>query len=53
MPTVSTGAVSLTGVMEAKQGCKVQTCDAANAFVQTRLDELKERIILMLREIAV
>ena len=39
--------VSLTAVMEAKQGCKVHTCDTLNAFTQTKLDDVKERIILI------
>ena len=38
--------------MEAKQGCKVQTCDTPNAFMQTKLDDIKERIILTLRGLA-
>ena len=44
--TVSMESVSLTAAMEAKQGCKVQTCNTPNAFMQTQLDDMKVRIIL-------
>ena len=47
-PTVSTELVSMTGVMEAKQGCKVRTSDTPNAFIQTKLKDLKDKIILAL-----
>jgi hypothetical protein len=36
-PTVSTESVSLTAVIEAREGRDVATCDIPNAFIQTRL----------------
>ena len=47
-PTISTELVLTMGVMEAKQGCKVCTSNIPNAFIQTKLDEIKERIVLVL-----
>ena len=44
---MSTEFASLMGMMEAKQDEKVHTADAPNAFTETKLDDTKERIILM------
>ena len=52
-PTVATESVLLTGVMEAKERRKVITLDVPNAFIQTYLEDVDERIILILRGIAV
>ena len=42
----------MTGVMEAKPGCKVCTSDILNAFIQTKLKDLKDRIFSVLQGLA-
>ena len=51
-PTAATESVLLTGTVEAKEKRKVITLDVPNAFIQTRVDNPDERIILVLRGIA-
>ena len=51
-PTASTESVILTGVVEAKEKRNVITLDTPNAFIQTYLENVDERIILILRGIA-
>ena len=50
-PTVSTEAVLITSVLEAKQNRDVMTADIPNAFVQTEVDNKKfgDRIIMKIR----
>ena len=50
-PTVSTEAVLITSVLEAKQNRDVMTADIPNAFVQTEVDNKKfgEQIIMKIR----
>ena len=50
-PTVSTEAVLITSVLEAKQNRDVMTSDITNAFVPTEVDNKKfvERIIMKIR----
>jgi len=48
-PTAATESVLLTGVIEAKEQRNVITLDVPNAFIQTYLENEKERIILVLR----
>jgi len=43
-PTVSTEAVLLTGVIDAKQRCDVMTLDIPNAFVQTTIPKGDKKI---------
>jgi hypothetical protein len=48
-PTASTEAVLLTGVIDAKQRRDVMTLDIPNAFVQTKIPEGEEKIIMKIR----
>jgi hypothetical protein len=50
-PTVSTEAILLTGVIEAKEDRGIMTADIPNAFVQTPTEEPKDgdRIIMKIR----
>ena len=43
----------MTGVIEAKERRKVITLDVPNTFVQTRVEDKKDRIALTLRGLAV
>ena len=51
-PTVSMEAVIITVVMEAKERRYVITCDIPNAFIQTKVEDKSERVILVLRGLA-
>ena len=48
-PTASTEAVLITGVIDAKQNRDVMTLDIPNAFVQTKIPEGEEKIIMKIR----
>ena len=52
-PTAATESVLMTGVIEVKENRKVITFDIPNAFIQTYLENVNERIILTLHGIAV
>ena len=45
-PTVSTGAVMLTCLLEAAEGRDVVIIDIPNAFIQTRVNDPKKRVLL-------
>ena len=51
-PTASIESVLLTDTVEVKEKRKVITLDVPNAFIQTYLENVDERIILILRGIA-
>ena len=52
-PTASTESVLLTSTIKAKEKHNVITLDVPNAFIQTYLENIDERIILILRGIAI
>ena len=52
-PTAFTESVLITATIEAKENRKVITLDVPNAFIQTYLENKDERIILVLRGLAV
>lgn len=52
-PTAATESIFLTGVIEAKEERNIITLDVPNAFIQTYLEDESERIILILRGLAV
>ncbi len=44
-PTVSTKAVILTSIVNARKGRDVAVVDIPNAFIQTKVDDAKDRVI--------
>ena len=52
-PTVSTEAVVLTSVIEASEDRDVATIDIPNAFIQTRVEDPKDRVLIRIRGILV
>jgi hypothetical protein len=52
-PTVSTKAVILTSIVDAKEKRIVAVVDIPNAFIQTRVDNAKDRVIIRIRGIVV
>jgi hypothetical protein len=52
-PTVSTEAVILTSIIDAHERRDVAVIDIPNAFIQTRVDNPKERVIIRLRGVVV
>ena len=48
-PTAATEAIMITGVIEAKQRRDVMTLDVPNAFVQTDIPQMSEKIIMKIR----
>ncbi len=45
-PTVSTEAVLLTSIVDARKGRDVAVVDIPNAFIQTKVDDAKDRVII-------
>jgi hypothetical protein len=52
-PTVSTEAVLLTSIVDAHERRDVAVIDIPNAFIQTRVDNPKDRVIIRLRGVLV
>ena len=52
-PTVSTEAVILTSIIDAHERRDVAVIDIPNAFIQTRVDNPKDRVIIRLRGVVV
>jgi hypothetical protein len=52
-PTVSTEAVLLTSIIDAHEGRDVTVIDIPNAFIQTRVDSPKDRVIIRMRGVVV
>ena len=52
-PPVSTEAVLLTSIVNAKEKRSVSVVDIPNAFIQTRVDNAKDRVIIRIRGIVV
>jgi hypothetical protein len=48
-PTAMTESILLTATIEAHEGRDVMTADIPNAFVQTEVDQSKEKIIMKIR----
>ena len=45
-PTVSTESVLLTSIIDAHEGRDVAVIDIPNAFIQTRVQDAKDRVII-------
>jgi hypothetical protein len=45
-PTVSTKSVLLTSIIDAHEGRDVAVIDIPNAFIQTRVQDAKDRVII-------
>jgi hypothetical protein len=45
-PTVSTKAVLLTLIVNAREGRDVAVVDVPNAFIQTKVDGAKDRVVI-------
>ena len=52
-PTVSTEAVLLTSIVDANERRDVAVIDIPNAFIQTRVDDPKDRVIIRIRGVVV
>ena len=52
-PTVSTQAVLLTSIVDAHERQDVAVIDIPNAFIQTRVDNPKDRVIIRMRGVVV
>ena len=52
-PTVSTQAVLLTSIVDAHERRDVAVIDIPNAFIQTRVDNPKDRVIIRMRGVVV
>ncbi len=52
-PTVSTKAVLLTLIVDAHKGRDVAVVDIPNAFIQTRVDDAKDRVIIRITGVIV
>ncbi len=52
-PTVSTKAVLLTLIVNARKGRGVAVVDIPNAFIQTKVDDAKDRVIIRITEVIV
>ena len=52
-PTVSTEAVILTSIVDAHERRDVAVIDIPNAFIQTRVNNERDRVIIRLRDIVV
>ena len=52
-PTVSTESVMLTAAIEASENSDVASIDIPNAFIQTRVDNPKDRVYIRIRGILV
>ena len=52
-PTVSTEAVLLTSIIDAHEGQDVAVSDIPNAFIQTRVDDPKDQVIVWMQGVVV
>ena len=52
-PTVSTESVMLTAAIEAAENSDVASIDIPNAFIQTRVENPKDRVCIRIRRILV
>ena len=52
-PTVSAEAVLLTSIIDSHEGRDVAVIDIPNAFIQTRVDNPKDRVIIRMRGVVV
>jgi hypothetical protein len=52
-PTVSTEAVLLTSIVDAHKGRDVTVVDIPNAFIQTKVDDAKDRVIIWITGVIV
>ncbi len=52
-PTVSTEAVLLTSTVDAREGRDIAVVDIPNAFIQTRVDDTKDCVIIWITEVIV
>jgi hypothetical protein len=52
-PTVSAKAVLLTSIIDSHEGRDVAVIDIPNAFIQTRVDNPKDRVIIRMRGVEV
>ncbi len=52
-PTVSTKAVLLTLIVDAHKGRDIAVIDIPNAFIQTRVDDAKDRVIIRITGVIV
>ncbi len=52
-PTVSTIAVLLTLIVDARKGRDVAAVDIPNAFIQTKVDDAKDRVIIRITGVIV
>ena len=52
-PTVSTKAVLLTSIIDAHEGRDVSVIDIPNAFIQTRVDDPKDQVIVRMQGVLV
>jgi hypothetical protein len=52
-PTVSTKAVLLTSIVDAHKGRDVAVIDISNAFIQTQVDDAKDRVIICITGVIV
>jgi hypothetical protein len=51
--TVSTEAVLLTSIIDAHEGRNVAVIDIPNAFIQTQVDNTKDRVIIRMQGVVV
>jgi hypothetical protein len=52
-PTVTTESVLLTSITEAKEGRDVAVIDIPNAFIQTRIEDEENMVVIRLRGVLV
>ncbi len=52
-PTVSTEAVLLTLIVDAREGRDVAVVDIPNAFIQTKVEDAKDRVIIWITGVIV
>jgi hypothetical protein len=52
-PTVATESVLLTSIVDADEGRDIAIIDIPNAFIQTRVEEKKDRVIIRIRGVVV
>jgi hypothetical protein len=52
-PTVSTESVLLTSIVDAQEGREVAVIDIPNAFIQTRVQDAKDRVIIRITGVIV
>ncbi len=52
-PTASTKAVLLTSIVDAREGRDVAVVNIPNAFIQTKVDDAKDRVIIWITGVIV